>query len=100
MKKKKKKKKKNYEKLFYLEEKCIWIGYVKLSLLSTEYLSSIVNVLKNSLKTWMPLREIFYNLITFTVSNKYGMGAVVEIETVFQSVYHVAFRGVLWNETS
>ena len=36
------------------------------------------------------------NSITFTVMNKYGKGAVVEIETVFQPVYNVACQGVLW----
>ena len=47
----------------------------------------------------MSLAETLYNSITFTVVNKYGRGAVVETETVFRRVYHVAFEVVLWNST-
>ena len=45
------------------------------------------------------LSETFSNSTTFIVINKYGKGAAVEIETVFRSVYHAAFRGVFWKET-
>ena len=41
---------KKIEKIFFFWDNCIQIGYVKLSLLSREYLSSAINVLKNSLK--------------------------------------------------
>ena len=41
---------KNSEKYFYFWDNYIWIGCVELSLLRTEYLSSVVNVLTNSLK--------------------------------------------------
>ena len=30
---------------------------------------------------------------------KYGNGAVIQIATVFEPVYHVAFQRVLWNGT-
>ena len=36
------------------------------------------------------IRETFSNSIAFTVINKYGKGAVVQISTVFRSVYRVA----------
>ena len=42
--------KKNWEKAFSFPDNFIWIGSIKLSLLGTEYLSSAVNVLTNSLK--------------------------------------------------
>ena len=45
----------------------------------------------------MSLRETLSNTITLTVMNEYGKGAVVEIETVFGPVYHVACQGVLSN---
>ena len=41
---------KNWEKVFCFWDNSIWIGCVKLSLLRGEYLSSAVNVLKNSLE--------------------------------------------------
>ena len=41
---------KNSEKVFCFWDNSIWIGCVKLSLLRGEYLSSAVNVLKNSFK--------------------------------------------------
>ena len=54
----------------------------------------------NSLKiSQVTNRDFFLNSIFFTVLHKYGKGAIVEIETVFQHVYHVACRGVLLNRT-
>ena len=44
----------------------------------------------------MSLRENISNSVSFTVINKYGKGVVVEIETVFWHVYHVA----LWQKGS
>ena len=43
----------------------------------------------------MSLRETLSNSITFTLINEYGKGAVVEIETVFWPVYHVACQVAL-----
>ena len=45
------------------------------------------------LRFCMSPRETFSNSITFTVINKSGKGAVLEIETVFRPNYHVACRG-------
>ena len=47
----------------------------------------------------MSLRVIFSNSITFQVINQYGKDAGVNIESVFRPIYHVAYRGVLSNET-
>ena len=47
----------------------------------------------------MSLKEIFSNVITFTVINNYGEGAVIQIPTVFRPISHVVCRRVLWNTT-
>ena len=47
----------------------------------------------------MSLRVTFSNSIIFKVINEYGRGPVVEIESVFRPVYHVACRRVLSNGT-
>ena len=47
----------------------------------------------------MPLRETLSNPTASTVIYEYGKGAVVEIETVFWPVYHVACQVALWNES-
>ena len=41
------------------------------------------------------LRETFYDSISFRVINKYDKSALAQISTVFEPVYHVAFRWVL-----
>ena len=43
----------------------------------------------------MACPETLPNSVTFIVINEYGKGAVVDIETVFRPVYHVARQGVL-----
>ena len=43
----------------------------------------------------MALRETLSKSITLNLINEYGNGAVVEIESVFQPVYHVASQPVL-----
>ena len=65
-----------------------------MSLLRREYLTSPVNVLTKSLKISHSTKIAFFLLIMFTVINKYGKGAVVQIATVFRPVYHVAFGRV------
>ena len=45
------------------------------------------------LRISMLLRGTISNSITFTVINEFGKGAVIEIETVFWPVYHVACQG-------
>ena len=47
----------------------------------------------------LSLREIFSNPIALRMINKYGRGAAIQNSTVFQRVYHVTFRRVLWNRT-
>ena len=42
--------KKIQEKDFYFRDTCIWIGYVKYSLLRSEYLISALSVLANSVE--------------------------------------------------
>ena len=37
--------------------------------------------------------------MAFTVINKYGKDAAIQILTMFEGVYHVAFRRIPWNET-
>ena len=78
---------------------CIWIGSLKLSLLRKECLSSTVNVLTNSPKTFVSLRKIFLNSIYLTVINKYDKGTVIWVWTVFRIIYHYTCWRVLWNWT-
>ena len=47
----------------------------------------------------MLLRETFSISIALTLINKYAKGAVVQISTVFDIVYHAAFLRVFRNET-
>ena len=88
---------KNWEKMFCFWDKCIWIVCIELSLLRREYLSSAVNLLTESLKTFHVTKKNFSNSLTFRVINQYGKGAGIKIESVFRPVYHAAFRGVLSN---
>ena len=90
---------KTCEKFFVLYIFCIWIHCVKLSLLRRESVSSAVNVLKSVLGFCLLLRETFSNSNTFTVINKYHKDAVVDISTVFGTVYHVVCWRVFSNET-
>ena len=46
----------------------------------------------------MWLKQTFSDSITLKTITKYGNGAVVQIETVFELVYNVACQRVLWNE--
>ena len=83
---------KSWEKVFLLKDKCISIGNLKLSLLRREYFCSAVNVLKNN-------PETFSNLIAFTVINKYRKSGVIQISALFDPIYHVDCRRVLWKTT-
>ena len=85
---------KNSEKIVCF---CIWIFCVELSHLIREYLSTAVNVLTKSLNTFHVTKSDFSNSITFKVTNKYGKGSGVKIESVFCCLYHVACRWVLSN---
>ena len=52
-------------KSFYFWDKCIRIGYFKLSLLKREFLSSALNILTNSLKILHINKRDFYQLNCF-----------------------------------
>ena len=68
-----------------------------LSLLLREYLSLAVNVLRIDLKNFHVFKSDFCNSITFAVITRAGKRALIKIESVFRTVYHVAFREVLSN---
>ena len=87
----------NSEKIFGFWDKCIWIVCIHLFLLIREYLSSAVNVLRKGLKNFHVSKKDFCNSITFTLITRAGKGALIEIESVFRTVYHVASREVLSN---
>ena len=88
------------EKVCCFLDNWIWIGCVKLTQWRREYLPSAVKVLTNSSKILHSLRETFSNPIAFTFINKYRKHAVVQISTVFGTVYYVACSRVFWNGTS
>ena len=71
------------------------IGCVNLSLLRREYLSSAVNVLTNTYKALNLSKTDFFESITFKMITKYGNGAVVQMGTVFEPVYHVSSQRLL-----
>ena len=90
--------KKKIEKRFSFSGNYIWIGCIKLSLLTREYLSSAVNVL-TVLRFYISLGETLSNSIAFTVIKKYGKIAAVQNSAVFGSIYHVACQRILWEGT-
>ena len=53
---------KNWEKDFCFRDNCIWIGILKLSLLTTGYFSSAANVLTRSPKIWHVNKTDFFHL--------------------------------------
>ena len=90
---------KNWEKNSSFWNKLLWIVCIELSLLIREYLSSEVNVLPKSLKTFHVTKSYFSNSITFEVISQYEKGALIKIEPVFRPVCHVVCRGSLSNES-
>ena len=84
--------------MFCFWDKSIWIVCIHLSLLLTEYVSLAVNVLRKGLKNFHVSKSDFCNSITFTVITWAGKSALIKIESVFPTVYHVASREVLSNE--
>ena len=56
-------------------------------------------MLKTLISLCFWLKPTFSDSITFTMITKYGNGAVVQIATVFERVYHVACQRFLWNGT-
>ena len=87
--------KKIEKKFFCFWDKRIWIVYIHLSLLLREYLSLAVNVLRKGLKNFHVSKSDFCNSITFTVITRADKSALIRIESVFRTVYHVACREVL-----
>ena len=83
--------------MFCFLDKCIWIVYIHLSLLIREYLSSGVNGLRKSVKNFHVSKTDFCNSITFRVIIQDDKGTLIQIESVFQAVYHVGCPGVLSN---
>ena len=82
----------NWEKTFCLWNKCIWLVCIQLSLLIREYLSAANNVLRKPLKKFHVPKSDFYNSITFTVITQDDKGALIKIESVPCSIYHVVCR--------
>ena len=83
--------------MFCFWDKSIWILYIRLSLLLREYYSLAVNVLRIGLKNFHVSKRNFCNSITFTVITQAGKSALIKIESVFQTVYHVACREIISN---
>ena len=88
---------KNWKNIFNFWDNSFWKCCYKLSLLRREYLLSAVNMLTNSPKFSISLRDTFSTLIVFTGINKCGKAAVLQISTVFGPVHHVTCGRVLWN---
>ena len=85
--------------MFCFWDKSIWIVCIHLSLLLREYLSLAVNVLRKGLKNFHVSMSDFCNSITFRVITPAGKSALIKIESVFRSIYHVACRDFLSNES-
>ena len=90
---------KKIEKKCFVWDKCIGIVCIHFSLLLREYLSLAVNVLRNGLKNFHVSKSDFCNSITFTGITRADKSAPIKIESVFQTVYHVACWEVLLNES-
>ena len=85
--------------MFCFWDKGIWIVCIHLSLLLREYLSLAVNVFRKGLKNFHVFKSYFCNSITFTVITRAGKSALIKIESVYWTVYHVACREVLSNRS-
>ena len=87
--------KKIEKKFSCFPDKSIWIVYIHLSLLLREYLSLAVNVLRKGLKIFHVSKSDFCYSITFRKITRAGKSALIKIDSVFRTVYHVASREVL-----
>ena len=87
--------KKIEKKFSCFPDKSIWIVYIHLSFVLREYLSLAVNVLRKGLKNFHVSKSDFCYSITFRVITRGGKSALIKIESVFRTVYHVASREVL-----
>ena len=88
---------KKIRKIFGFWDKCIWIDGIQFSSLIREYLSPAVNVLRKGLKNFHVSKSDVCNSITFIVITGAGKSALIKIESVFWTVYHVACWEVLSN---
>ena len=68
---------------------------IELFLLITEYLSSVVDVLKKRLKKFHVSKSDFCNSITFTVIGQDDKRALINIESVLGAAYYVAIQEAL-----
>ena len=59
----------------------------RIVVLTREYMSSAVNALRKSLKTFHVTKRDFSNSITFILINQYDKDARIKIESVFRPVY-------------
>ena len=84
--------------MFSFWDKSIWIVCIHLSLALREYFSLAFNVLRKGLKNFQVSMSDFRNSITFRVLTRAGKSALIKIESVFRTFYHVACREVLSNE--
>ena len=83
--------------MFCFWDQSIGIVYIHLSVQLREYLSLAVNVLSKGLKNFHVSKSDFCNSITFTVFTGAGKITLIKIESMFQTVYHVACRDLLSN---
>ena len=80
--------------MFCFWDKGIWIVCIHLSLLLREYVSLAVNLLRKGLKNFDESKSDFSNSIILTVITQAGKSALIQIESVFRTVYHDACREV------
>ena len=79
----------NWEKVFFFWDNCIWIGIVKLSLLTTGYSSLAANMLANSCKIWHITKRDFLQLNSGV---KWGdPGHILESQGKYFCHFHVPF---------
>ena len=64
-----------------------------------EYVSLAVNVLRKGVKNFHGSKSDFYNPVTFKMITQDDKEALIKIESVFRTVYHVACRDVLPNRS-
>ena len=50
----------NWENVFHFWDSCMWIGCLKLSVLTREYLSSVINMLTNILKNFHITKRVLF----------------------------------------
>ena len=91
--------KKFQKKFFAFWDKFIRILCIHFSLQIRKFLSSAVNVVRKGLKNIHASKNDFCNSITFRVISEDDKSALIKIESVFPTVYHLALREVLSNES-